>query len=71
MNIQPVQIIKEFRQTVLFSSKDIEALLKVHAMQVCELAVASAKILFNDETEGSPPYKIGIKARVELTSPLE
>lgn len=65
------KIVKEIRQTVLFSSKDIEALLKEHAQKVCSLLSANAEIIFEDETEGSPPYKVGVKARVELIASIK
>jgi hypothetical protein len=64
----------ERRITTVIPSKELEKLVAeaVAARTSVRLKSqgASFKVWFEEETEGSPPYRIGTKARVEITVDL-
>lgn len=63
-------IVNEMRQTVLFDKNDIEMLIVERARELCNMPNANYKIHIEEQLEGSPPYKVGYKARVELVLPM-
>lgn len=70
MKILEAVNVNELRQVVLLDRYDIEMLIVERARDVCKMPNAEYKIIYDDQTEGSPAYRVGIKARVELTSKL-
>lgn len=54
---------------VLFPKRDLEKLLREIALARCGISDSDAvdvKIRFEDETAGSPPYKIGVSVTVDV-----
>ena len=69
----PVQIVHEKRASVTFNMERLKEILGYEACQVSGLPHDSntqVTITFEDQTEGSPAYKVGTKARVTVVHDL-
>lgn len=56
--------------TLMVGSKDLAALLRAFALKACDMqdsAALEVTVEFLVETEGSPPYTTGTKARITVT----
>jgi len=59
----------ERRATVLFDHKTLDRMIRAEALRLCGMAESDAvtvSIKIEDETTGSPAYRIGTKARVTV-----
>ena len=65
------------KHTAMVDSKTISRLLAEHVAKSVEFGKprigspgVTYKVCIEDETEGSPPYRVGVKARVVITEDL-
>lgn len=65
-------VIHQRRLIRVFTWREVNMILTTEALREAGLTDAEVDVSVNteDETEGSPPYRIGTRARVEITMDL-